>query len=206
MDNIQDHLKDISEIRAMMERNSKFLSLSGLSGISAGICALVGAYIAHAFLDDFLQFRTAPPAVMRRELLTFFITDAVLVVLAAVGLALLFSWRMAKKKKLPFWTGTSKLLLLNLLIPLIAGGAFCMILVLQGAYAHVGAAMLLFYGLALLNASKFTLPEIRYLAITELVLGLACAIWYRHGFLFWSIGFGVAHIIYGAVMYFKYER
>lgn len=206
MDNIQDHLKDISEIRAMMERNSKFLSLSGLSGVSAGICALLGALAAYLFLDDFLQFRSASPEDMRRELLTFFVTDALLVVITAVGLALLFSWRMAKKKQLPFWTGTSKLLLLNLLIPLAAGGAFCLILVLQGAYAHVAASMLLFYGLALLNASKFTLPEIRYLAITELVLGLGCAIWYRHGFLFWSIGFGVAHIIYGAVMYFRYER
>ncbi|HEX2898591.1 MAG TPA: hypothetical protein VHS96_02615, partial [Bacteroidia bacterium] len=62
------------------------------------------------------------------------------------------------------------------------------------------------YGMALLNASKFTLPEIRYLAITELVLGLACAVWVGHSLIFWALGFGIAHIVYGAVMYFKYER
>lgn len=206
MDNIQEHLKDISEIRAMMERNSKFLSLSGLSGISAGIVALSGAVLAHFYLDNALQSWSMPISEMRSRLLTFFIADAAVVVILAVGLALLFSHRMARKKSLPFWTGTSKMLLINLLIPLVTGGAFCLILIYHHAYPFVGASMLLFYGMSLLNASKFTLPEIRYLALTELVLGLACAIWVGQGLLFWALGFGVAHIIYGIVMYWKYER
>ena len=126
--------------------------------------------------------------------------------LFAVGLAALFSRRMAKKKDLPLWTATSKTLLINLLLPILAGGAFCLILLWHGAVAFIPASMLLFYGMALLNASKFTLPEIRYLALTELVLGLACAVWIGHGLVFWALGFGIAHIVYGAVMYFKYER
>ena len=43
----QNYIQDIAEMRSMMERSSKFLSLSGLAGIMAGIYALSGAYIAY---------------------------------------------------------------------------------------------------------------------------------------------------------------
>jgi hypothetical protein len=206
MEDIKEHLKDISEMRAMMERNSKFLSLSGLSGVSAGLVALCGAVAAWWYFGKSFDFIRTPIQHTREEVYTFFAADAGLVMLFAVGLAALFSRRMAKKKDLPLWTATSKTLLINLLLPILAGGAFCLILLWHGAVAFIPASMLLFYGMALLNASKFTLPEIRYLALTELVLGLACAVWIGHGLVFWALGFGIAHIVYGAVMYFKYER
>ncbi len=206
MEDIKEHLKDISEMRAMMERNSKFLSLSGLSGVSAGLVALAGAVAAWWYFGKSFDYIRTPLQHTREEVYTFFAADAGLVMLLAVSLAALFSRRMAKKKDLPLWTATSKTLLINLLLPLFAGGAFCLILLWHGTVAFIPASMLLFYGMALLNASKFTLPEIRYLAITELVLGLACAVWIGHGLVFWALGFGIAHIVYGAVMYFKYER
>jgi hypothetical protein len=206
MANIEDHLKDISEIRSLMERNSKFLSLSGLSGVSAGLCAIVGAIVAWWYLGKSLDFAHIPVMHTQGELYTFFVLDAGLVMVSAVGLATMFSVRMARKKKLPLWTTTSKLLLVNLLMPLFAGAAFCLILMYHGDIAYIPASMLLFYGLALLNASKYTLPEMRYLALTEIVLGLACAVWLGHGLVFWAVGFGLMHIVYGAVMYFKYER
>lgn len=206
MEDIKEHLKDISEMRAMMERNSKFLSLSGLSGVSAGICALIGAAIAWWYLGMSIDYLRTPILHTRNELHWFFALDSGLVMVFAVGLATLFSRRMAKKKNLPLWTPTSKLLLINLLLPLIAGAAFCLILLWHGAIGFIPASMLLFYGMALLNASKFTMSEMRYLAITELVLGLGCAIWIGHSLYFWALGFGIAHIAYGAVMYYKYER
>lgn len=206
MEDIKEHLKDIQAMRAMMERNSKFLSLSGLSGVSAGLCALAGAVAAWWFLGRSSAYPSAPIVYGKAELYSFFALDAGLVMLFAVGLAALFSRRMAKKKNLPLWTPTSKLLLINLFLPLATGGAFCLILLWHGSIGFIPSAMLLFYGMALLNASKFTLPEIRYLAITELVLGLACAVWVGHSLIFWALGFGIAHIVYGAVMYFKYER
>jgi hypothetical protein len=209
MEDIKEHLKDIHEIRAMMERNSKFLSLSGLSGVSAGIVALLGAfaawwYLGKTYLYEPLGLGAHPGSPY--SIFAFFALDASLVMIFAIGLAAFFSRRMALKKGLPLWTPTSKLLLLNLLIPLAAGGAFCLILLMHGSIEFIPASMLLFYGMALLNASKYTLPEIRWLGISELVLGLCCAIWFSQSILFWALGFGVAHILYGAVMYYKYER
>jgi hypothetical protein len=206
MDDLKEHLKDISEIRAMMERHSKFLSLSGLSGLSAGLCALIGAVAAWFYLGRSLDYIRIPTTHTRTELYWFFALDAGLVMVVALGLATLFSLRMARKRNIPMWTPSGKLLLINLVIPLIAGGAFCFILLWHGIVAFIPASMLLFYGMALLNASKFTLPEMRYLAVAELLLGLGCAIWIGHGLVFWALGFGVAHIVYGAVMYYKYER
>jgi hypothetical protein len=206
MEDLKEHLKDISEMRAMMERHSKFLSLSGLSGLSAGLCALIGAVAAWFYLGRSLDFIRMPVRHTREELLSFLALDAGLVMVTALALATFFSLRMARKKSIPMWTPTGKLLLINLLIPLAVGGVFCLILLWHGVIAFIPASMLLFYGLALLNASKFTLPEMRYLAITELVLGLGCAIWIGHGLVFWAMGFGIAHIVYGGVMYYKYER
>jgi hypothetical protein len=63
-----------------------------------------------------------------------------------------------------------------------------------------------FYGLALVNASKYTLTDIRYLGITEIILGILNIFFLRRGLYFWALGFGVLHIIYGLVMWWKYER
>ena len=206
MDDLKEHLRDISEIRGMMERHSKFLSLSGLSGLSAGLCALIGAIVAWFYLGKSLDFAGFPMRHTTQELYWFFAIDAGLVMVCALALATLFSLRMARKKSIPIWSPSGKLLMINLLIPLVVGGAFCLILLFHGELEIIPAAMLLFYGLALLNASKFTLPEIRYLAFTELILGLACTLWWQHSLIFWALGFGIGHIVYGGVMYFKYER
>ena len=206
MDDLKEHLRDISEIRGMMERHSKFLSLSGLSGLSAGLCALIGAIVAWFYLGKSLDFAGFPMRHTTQELYWFFVIDAGLVMVCALALATLFSLRMARKKSIPIWSPSGKLLMINLLSPLVVGGAFCLILLFHGELEIIPAAMLLFYGLALLNASKFTLPEIRYLAFTELILGLACTLWWQHSLIFWALGFGIGHIVYGGVMYFKYER
>ena len=204
MSNLSEHLEDISEIRQMMERHSKFLSLSGLSGISAGIFGLLGAagawyYIYEVYMD--------PSSTLRPIDLEIFLGGLALAVLVcALGSALFFSLRMARQKDLPIWNKTAKRTLMDMAIPLIAGGLFIVIQLYHGAFLWVGASTLLFYGLSLLNASRNTLPEIRYLAFSEIALGLLCGIWVGHSLLFWAIGFGVLHIVYGAVMYFKYER
>ena len=206
MEDIQDHLKDIKEMRALMERNSKFLSLSGLSGVSAGICALIGALVAWQFLDGSFAVGQHSVRHTQSDLYFFFFLDAGLVMLAALLSATFFSLRMAKKKKLPVWTPSSKQLLINLILPLVSGAAFCLILLWHGVIALIPASMLIFYGLSLLNASKYTLAEIKWLAISEIILGLLCAIWVEASLIFWAIGFGILHIIYGIVMYMKYER
>lgn len=205
MDEYRNHLQDISEIRTLMEQNSKFLSLSGLSGISAGLCALAGAAAAWWKLGSH-DYQAALRGSYYSDLLTFLAIDAVLVLVAAVGLAAFFSIRMGKSRGIPIWNQSARFMLLNLLTPLIAGGLFCLAQVYHGSVLLIAPTMLLFYGMSLLNASKYTQPEIRYLGYSEIVLGLVCALWVGNELTFWAIGFGVLHIVYGAVMYFKYER
>jgi hypothetical protein len=100
----------------------------------------------------------------------------------------------------------AKLTIINLFIPLFVGGVFCMILLSHHLIYLIAPTTLLFYGLALFNAGKYTLKEVRYLGLTEMLLGLFASYYAGYGLLFWALGFGILHIIYGTVMYFKYER
>jgi hypothetical protein len=197
MNKLEDRLKDISEIRSLMENSSKFLSLSGLSGISAGTTALLGAAAAYWKLE----LNTRPGI----DLSTFFLLDAILVLTATLALAIFFSVRMARKKGLPIRGITTKNMLVSLSIPLITGGVFCCLLWLQGIYQLIAPATLLFYGLALVNTSKYTLHEIRYLGLIQIALGLLATGWTGLWLVCWVTGFGIMHIAYGIFMYLKYE-
>ena len=204
MNNHEKHLEDLHEIRAIMERSARFISLSGLSGISAGIFALIGALIAYQRFD-ISGLRSAGNYYTESENLWFAVFIAMGVLICSVAAGIFFTTRNAKKKGQKIFDRTTWHLLINLAVPLIAGGLFCIIL-LNHSPELISSAMLMFYGMALLNASKYTLPDIRYLGICEIVLGLIGGLFPGYGLLLWAIGFGVLHIVYGTVMYFKYER
>ncbi len=203
--------EDLQAIREIMERSSKFLSLSGLSGVFAGVCALIGAAVAyfiildsgHIRYDEYLRSLGSSPT---SNIRLFLVIDALFVLLFAILGAIYFSFRKAKKANQPFWTNSTRRLLGHLLIPLASGGIFALILVLRNNIDLVASVMLIFYGLSLVNAGKFTLGEIHYLGLTEIVLGILAGIFINHGLLFWVIGFGVVHIVYGTVMYYRHER
>lgn len=215
MKNPQDHLKTLGEIRSLMERSSRFLSLSGLSGISAGMLALIGVGCAYWYLsiDPFSNrpyyFHLAfHPYLRPWDVLKFLVLDAFFVLVLSLSLGIYFSWRKSKKLGLPIWDRSTNRLIINMFIPLVSGGLFCLILLGQD-YDYIiwlPSLTLLFYGLALLNASNYTYRDIRYLGISEVILGLAAGIWIEKGLFIWTLGFGVLHIIYGSLMYFKYER
>ncbi|MBX2965721.1 MAG: hypothetical protein KF845_06215 [Cyclobacteriaceae bacterium] len=207
MKDIHDYEGDIASIRSAMERSVKFLSLSGLSGVLAGMYALTGAGLAY-----YLIYYPHPPFGFR-----FYYVDESTIVLrlmliAAGVLALsiitgyLMSQRKAKRLGLTIWNKTSKGLMANLFIPLITGGLLILILVSRGYYGIVAPACLIFYGLALIQASAFTVTEIRYLGFSEIVLGLIAALLPGYGLVFWAFGFGVLHIVYGAVMHYRYDK
>lgn len=212
MNKENEQLEALTEIRSLMERSSRFISLSGLSGVFAGVFALVGMGAAYNYLNleigDPTYFETAfdingSPSF---EFFSFFFADALTVLVASLVVGSFLTLRKAKQKGLSIWDPTAKRLLINLILPLIAGGLFCLILMNHGFLILVAPTMLLFYGMALLNASKYTLNDIRYLGMCEMGLGLVAAFYLNYGLLFWGIGFGVLHIIYGTVMYYKYER
>ncbi|QNP50812.1 hypothetical protein H9L05_11510 [Hymenobacter qilianensis] len=123
-----------------------------------------------------------------------------------MGGAYYFTRRRAKQDRVQLWSPLGRRLALSLAIPLVAGGLFCLAIYLQGAAGLVVPGMLLFYGLALLNASKYTLEEIRWLGLTEIALGLVAVLFPGYGLIFFALGFGLSHIIYGLIMYNRYER
>lgn len=202
---------DLQAIRDIMERSSRFLSLSGLSGIFAGACALAGAAIAWLFIldsgniryDEYWHSAGVTPSFSMRN---YLILDALLVLAAALLGAAYFSRRKAMKAGTNLWTVSTKRLILHLTIPLFTGGIFILILAYRGNIELVVPAMLIFYGLALVNAGKFTFGEIHYLGLTQIGLGILAAIFTGYGLIFWTAGFGLMHIIYGGVMYLRYER
>ena len=181
----------------MMERSSKFISLSGISGVSAGIIALVGAGIAHLVMKGQLSFTGI--------VLYDFILLAAFVLVMASAFGLFFSIRKAKKNNANFWGALTWNILKDFGVPMVAGGLFCIILIYQGAVYLVAPAMLIFYGLALIAAGSRTYRDVRFLGACEIVLGFLAGIFLYNGLLFWALGFGVLHIVYGIIMYCKYD-
>lgn len=209
----RNHLDSLHEIRSLMERSSRFISLSGLSGVVAGSFALFGALMAYLYLgitpfdQQRIYYETVAGAnKWGMDYITFFLVDATLVLIAALSVGIFFTTRKARQKGQKIWDALTRRLLLNLSIPLVAGGIFCLALFFHGYNGLIAPSTLIFYGLALVNASKYTLNDVRYLGISEIVLGLLALFLLGYGLEFWAIGFGVLHILYGTLMYFKYER
>ncbi|AOW21751.1 hypothetical protein [Urechidicola croceus] len=203
----KDYLKDISEIKNMMNKSSRFISLSGLSGVLAGIYALVGAYIANTMISNYglklTRYSTDRDLTpIEYQLMGIALTILILSVLTGF----ILSKKKAQKNGDSIWNITSKRLLGNFLIPLITGGFFCIILLQYKIIGLVAPVTLIFYGLALVNGSKYTLGDIKYLGITNIILGLIATQFIGYGLYFWALGFGVMHIVYGTLMYLKYDR
>lgn len=204
----QEYINDLKEIRSMMERSTRFLSLTGWSGIMAGLYALIGAYVAYTLYyesNEQLIYSTLDATEMTGNALQFFLLAAAVLVMA-VSTAILLSWRKSTKTGERLWNAAARRLAINLMIPLVSGGVFILILFSKGLFGLIAPVSLIFYGLALVNASKFTFEEVKYFGIIEIVLGLIAAYFIGYGLLFWAIGFGLLHIVYGVYMHLKYER
>lgn len=209
---------ELASIRNLMERSSKFISLSGLSGILAGIYALIGAALAYniiynhtpvvrrGYADDGGQasglFFGSSYSMLELKLAAI----AFVVLVLSITTGIVFSLRKAKRKGQAIWGKTSRAMLFYMATPLFTGGFLILIFIYRGHYSIVAPASLIFYGLSLVGASNFTYNDIRFLGLCDIILGLVTACLPGYGLLFWAIGFGVLHIVYGSVMYFKYDR
>lgn len=199
---MENYLKDIQDIKKMMDRSSQFLSLSGLGGVMAGIYALIGAYcVQQIYNANYGQYITFESNSFRQIVLIAFT-----VLVLSVVTAYLLTAQKAKKQGESVWNSTSKRLLINFLIPLVTGGVFAILLIKNQYYGLIAPITLIFYGLSLINASKYTVRDVRYLGLTIIIIGLAATAYMGYGLEFWALGFGVCHIIYGTLMYFKYDR
>lgn len=199
--------QELAEIKSMMERSTRFLSLSGLSGILAGTYALIAAGMAYTWIYyPNMPYGSTIDEISQEAVLPKLLITATVVLLLSIGTAWLMSQSKSKKKSHKFWTPASKRFIQALFIPVVAGGIFCLALLAKGNFEIVVPATLIFYGLGLLNASTYTLNDIKYLGYCQLVLGLISAFLPGYGLILWAIGFGVLHVIYGAMMYYKYDR
>jgi hypothetical protein len=204
-------LEDLREIRRLMENSSKFLSLSGLSGIFAGLAALGGAWLAqnqiahfeNKFSFYYLQDRMDDWSF---ELSIRLVGIALLVLVLAVSFGILFTWLKAKQQGKKLWTNLSIRLVISLFVPLFFGGLFIAGLIYHDAFVFIPSATLLVYGMALLNASKYVHQDIKVLALAEMALGIYAIFDFSFGMYGLILGFGIFHILYGAFMYFKYDR
>lgn len=202
----QKHQEDLSHIRSMMERSSRFISLSGLSGVFAGLSALIGGlYVYELFKINGLDYFDGEHKLYSVDLVSELVLIALAILFFALTFGIFFTIRKSRKYNLPIWTTATKKMLLNLAIPLLVGGVFCLALLYHQIYVLIAPATLLFYGLALINAEKYTFSDIKYLGFCELVLGCVSLFFLGYGLVFWIIGFGVLHILYGLIVFKKYK-
>jgi hypothetical protein len=204
----EEYLKDLSEIKNLMTKSSRFISLSGLSGILAGIYALIGAFLGYRIIyaNNSISAYGYRTLVLNEDRMLQIFLIAFIVVIASILTGVILSYTKAKKRNEGLWDSTSKRLIINFAIPLVTGGFFILFLIEKEVYAYVAPLTLVFYGLACVNASKYTLGDIRYLGITMIILGLLSVYFLGYGLFFWALGFGVCHIFYGALMYIKHDR
>lgn len=214
MNTTDKNLEALQDIRKMMERSGRFISLSGWSGVAAGVCALTGAWLANNRIQHY-NAENAPQAnemqgryifrdglnLLERELLLL----AIGVFIAAGISAFIFTYIKSKKEGIAIWSASAQRLMWNTLLPIVVGGMVILRLLDSGQHLLAAPVCLIFYGLALINGSKYTIGEIRYLGYLQIILGLLNLWMPGYGLLFWALGFGVLHILYGILMWRKYE-
>ena len=195
-----------------MERSARFISLSGWSGIWAGAVALAGSFIANKWLNElpgntniYLETQ-AESSGGYNDIAARFVTLAVIVLAVAIAGGVYFTWKKANKKRQKIWNAASKRMLMHIAVPMLAGGIFSLLFLYNGHVMYIAPACLVFYGLALINGGKYTFSDIQYLGYMELVLGVMTMLLPGYGLIFWAIGFGVLHIIYGVFMWNKYDK
>jgi hypothetical protein len=216
MDSQHPPLETLQDIKRIMERSSRFISLSGWSGVSAGVCALLGAVAARERMASYLQYRKGGSGYWHRGMgymddsVRHLYYDLILIggitFIAALVSAFLFTWARSRKNGVTLWDRTVQRLFWNVALPMVVGGLVILRAMDYGYYDFVAPGCLIFYGLALVNASKYTLGEIRYMGYCQLILGIINLWSPINGLYFWAAGFGVLHILYGAIMWWKYER
>ncbi len=147
MDSENGPVKALEEIKQIMDRSSRFVSLSGWSGIAAGICALVAAWLAGKKFNEYgiseneyeansSYTRDGNLLQLDRELLIL----AVITFIAAFFFAFLFTWLRSRKTGVPIWGLMARKVMINLAVPMIVGGLLIWRITDFGIYGLVAPA------------------------------------------------------------------
>jgi hypothetical protein len=186
----------LSDIRRLMERSSRFSLLSGYSLIAAGICGLAGVWQAHR---EVMQWRMHPGG---EHLADRLILTGSLTLVAALALGYAFTWGKVRRQQVPLWDAVVRKVSIHFAIPLFTGGVFVVGMIYWGQYQFIATACLVFYGLALVNASHFTVRPIRMLGLMQLLLGFIC-LFTGYNLICLMLGFGIMNILAGWLIQVK---
>lgn len=204
MEKNEQYLNELKEIRQMMEQSSRFLSLSGLSGILIGIYALVGAYLAATVLAH-NRFPWGTELAADQNVSVLFVL-ALAILTVSLFTVMILTYRKTRKAGQKIWGKGTRLMMVNLSVPLATGGIFAAILFERGWFEILAPTMLVFYGLSLVNAAKFTRQEIYYMGLSQVVTGILALVLTNYQVILWAFGFGILHIFYGTIMHFRYDQ
>lgn len=210
MNQSEQHLEDIKVIKKIMEESSRFLSLSGLSGIVAGLLAIAGAVVANLIITRAPlteEWYSVPfiGGAAGGSTIILLLTDMAIVLVLSLTAAVIFSTRKAKQSGHSAWTPVTRRMLTSLLLPLITGGIFILITLSRVPANVTIASTLIFYGLAVISAGKFTFGEVHWLGVLEVLTGLICLLLPQWSVFIWAAGFGIIHIGYGLFMHLRYK-
>ncbi|MBK7028368.1 MAG: hypothetical protein IPH45_03800 [Bacteroidales bacterium] len=201
----EDYKQTLADIRNLMDHSARFQSLSGLAGISSGLAALTGLaafylYFGYSLFEPFLfvNYQTVP----------FLMLDGAVILMVSLILAFILTKRNAQKHNEKLWTPIFKRVLLFWSIPMASGG-----ILLLPYFSGSGPILfptaisltLVFYGLALTSASRYSLNELFWLGIINIILGLTAFFLWKYSLIFWGLGFGVMNVVFGVYVYRKHE-
>lgn len=200
----EKYIEDLKEIKEVMNRSTRFISLSGLSGVSTGIIAMGGVLFTYLSFFKEKNYLVYHAVELNKEAIIKLLMIAVTTLILSIVCAVFFTTRKTKKGNQKIVNKQTKELIINLLIPLVTGGLLCLMLLFKGFLGILPSLTLIFYGLALINASKYTFAELRNLGLIEILIGLFAFQFITYSLLFWAFGFGMVQIIYGMIIQRKY--
>ncbi len=166
-----------------MERASSFTAVPGWGGVAIGVTALIAGAAAYGRPLD-IQF-------------SIWLAEAAVALVVGI-------WAVtAKTKRLSqsVQTKAGRRALLSFMPPLLAGGVLTAVLYQIHVLGVIPGLWLLLYGAAVVTGGAFSIRIIPVMGLCFMLLGaialLASQVW---GDVFLMMGFGVIHIVFGAVI------
>ena len=207
--------EELASIRNMMEKSSKFSNLSGLSIFFTGLLTIIAASVIYfdigfSYSDVEISYsqlinNEGSKENLEQKIRLLSLIASVILILSLLILYVTAS-KKTKKEGIKLFNPTFKRTARSLVVPLVSGGVFSFFLIYNHMYGLVAPATLIFYGLGLIAASRNSYDELEVLGYVELVLGILASYFMGAGLLFWVIGFGLGHIVFGSYLHFKYDK
>jgi hypothetical protein len=181
-------MDNLRYIRETMERSQSFTAVSGLGGVLMGLIALGATFLA-----------------LRAETTGAWV--AVWMGAAALSLSTALAAMTLKARAVggSLLVGAGKKFAWNLTPPLLVGGVLTLAMTQAGAAELLPGVWLLLYGTGVVTGGAFSVRVVPLMGLTFMLVGAAAlfapAAW---GNLFMAGGFGLLHIVFGAVIWRKH--